>query len=84
MSKRIMFRPGEDQIGLIQDHGFSDIKVGPDNGGSYRYKIGPYFSAEKYHNSVSAWFDARRPQRITFAHLLVPDLVTESDALALA
>lgn len=78
MPKRIIFRPGRNQIGVIQGHGYSDIEM-RSMGDGVAYKIGPYHSKAVYHNTAQAWYDAIRPQRITFAHLLVPDLATEAD-----
>jgi len=82
MSKRIIFRPGNGQIGVIQGHNYSEIEVGPvdtDHGTVYRYKIGPYLSKHEYANPASARYDAIRPQRITLARQLVPDVITEAD-----
>lgn len=54
-----------------------EIKVGPTGDGTYRYQIAGYLSAASYHNSASAWHDARRPQTLNDAHQLTPDVVAE-------
>lgn len=47
-------------------HGHSvPVKVGPVdtlNGTVYMYSVGGHLSAYTYHNAVSAWHDARKPQ----------------------
>lgn len=48
-----------------------DPQVGPDGTGSYRYKLGVMFSADKYANAQSALTAARRPQ-VCFADGLHP------------
>lgn len=58
----------EDQFAI-----HAPIEVGPDGSGSYRYRIGGYLSKHPYHNSASAWFDARRVQVVTDDGFLVPD-----------
>ena len=83
MTKRIIIKvdPIRNQLGVIQDHGYGDVLVGPmetDQGTAYFYKIGPYISKNPYANSASAWYDARRPQRITLDGELEPDLETEA------
>lgn len=49
------------------------IEVGPADDGTYRYLIAGHLSQHPYHNAASAWFDARRPQRVTSEGFLVPD-----------
>jgi hypothetical protein len=49
------------------------IEVGPTDDGTYRYRIADKLSQHPYHNAASAWFDARRPQRVTDDGFLVPD-----------
>jgi len=53
----------------------ADFEVGPDDSGSYRYRIAGLLSQHRYHNAASARFDAARPQRVTGDGFLVPDSV---------
>ena len=48
-------------------------EVGPADDGRYYYRIAGKLSQHGYHNSASAWYDARRPQRVTAEDRLVPD-----------
>lgn len=65
------FQPSTERLGFIKADSETAIKVGP-VGNSYVYQIGAYFSKSLYHNAVSARFDARRLQRITWAGELEP------------
>ena len=49
------------------------VEVGPDDSGSYRYRILGHLSEHRYHNAASAAFDGRRVQRVTEDGFLVPD-----------
>lgn len=55
----------------------NEIRVGPVADGTYRYQIGAHVSAASYHNSASAWHDARRPQTINELGELTPDTIAE-------
>lgn len=73
----ITFKPSPESIGTITGQTYEDIRVGPvdtNHGTTYRYMIGVYWSEHEYFNPASAWYDARRPQLITFSNRLTPDV----------
>jgi hypothetical protein len=50
----------------------TEIRVGPDGSGSYRYMIDGVLSADKYHNASSAYAAAHKPQVVNDDGLLTP------------